>query len=48
MPERTPYIAAGPDWFRSGPSWVKTSRLRRVRLASGARPVLVRHQRLQP
>lgn len=38
---RTPSIAAGPDWFRYGPAWVKTSRLRHVRLASGPRPALL-------
>jgi hypothetical protein len=37
---RAPSMAAGPDWLRYGPLWVKTSRLRRLRLASGARPVL--------
>jgi len=37
---RTPSIAAGPDWLRYGPLWVKTSRLRHLRLASDARPRL--------
>lgn len=38
---RTPSISAGADWFRWGSSWVKTSRLRHVRLHAGSRPVLL-------
>lgn len=37
---RGPAMAAGADWLRYGPSWVKTSRLRHVRLGSGSRPTL--------
>ncbi|ROO89916.1 hypothetical protein EDD29_7626 [Actinocorallia herbida] len=33
-------IAAGKDWFRAGSSWVRTSKLTRVKFAPSPRPTL--------
>ncbi len=39
---RTPVMATGSDWFRHGVSWVRTDRLRHVRLNTASRrPVLL-------